>query len=56
MYQLEKEEIQPVVYREIEQTEVKQITQPLRETETKPITVEKITLPAVIKPTVIQVA
>ncbi|PRP74415.1 hypothetical protein PROFUN_06544 [Planoprotostelium fungivorum] len=40
IHPMEKEEIQPVIYREREQLDVKQITQLLHETEIKPTTVE----------------
>src|SRR5262249_23740931 len=49
----EVEEIQPVVHREIEKTEIHQITEPIVDNEIAPIIVEEQTLPLDIRPTII---
>jgi len=50
IHNLAKEEIQPIIHREREQTNVKQITQLLHETEVKPIIVQEEQLPAQVRP------
>jgi len=46
IHPIEKEEIQPVIFREREQTEVKQVTQLLHETEVRPTLIHQRQLPA----------
>jgi len=54
IHQHEREEIQPIIHREREKTEVVQMTRPIREREVQATVVEKRTLPAETKPTIVQ--
>eukprot|EP01117_Protostelium_nocturnum_P003985 TRINITY_DN15252_c0_g1_i1.p1 TRINITY_DN15252_c0_g1~~TRINITY_DN15252_c0_g1_i1.p1 ORF type:complete len:272 (+),score=111.51 TRINITY_DN15252_c0_g1_i1:264-1079(+) len=54
IHNLEKEEIQEVIYREREQTEVVQMTQPLKELEVMDTLVKTVQLEPQYRPTVIQ--
>jgi len=50
----EREEIQPVIHREREKTEVVQLSKPILEKDVLPVKVEERTLPAETRPTVVQ--
>jgi len=50
--QVEKELIQPVIHRERQQTEVHQVTQPLLQTEIRPVITEERVLPSEVRPTI----
>jgi len=54
IHQHEREEIQPIIHREREKTEVVQMTRPIREREVQATVVEKRMLPAETKPTIVQ--
>ncbi|PRP78936.1 hypothetical protein PROFUN_13230 [Planoprotostelium fungivorum] len=55
IHNVEKEEIQPIIHREVEQTEVHQITQKLHETEVKPTIVQHLELaPQIRAPLIIE--
>jgi len=54
IHPVEKEEIQPIIYREREQLDVKQITQMLHETEIRPTVLEQRELPAERREAVIE--
>ncbi|PRP89309.1 cell division protein [Planoprotostelium fungivorum] len=56
IHPVEKEEIQPVIHREREQLEVKQVTQKLHETTIEPTLIEKGQLPAEYREAVIEKA
>jgi hypothetical protein len=54
IHQREREEIQPVIHRERERTEVLQVTKPIVEREVQATVVENKILPAETKPTIVQ--
>eukprot|EP01117_Protostelium_nocturnum_P018424 TRINITY_DN76_c0_g2_i1.p1 TRINITY_DN76_c0_g2~~TRINITY_DN76_c0_g2_i1.p1 ORF type:complete len:221 (-),score=85.75 TRINITY_DN76_c0_g2_i1:76-663(-) len=56
IHPVEKEEIQPVIYREREQLEVKQVTENLHETEVKPTLVQQRELPAEVRAPLVEKA
>ncbi|PRP87100.1 Pf11-1 protein [Planoprotostelium fungivorum] len=56
IHPVEKEEIQPIIYREREQMEVKQVTERLHETEIQPTLVEKRDLAPEVREVVVEKA
>ncbi|PRP78403.1 hypothetical protein PROFUN_13225 [Planoprotostelium fungivorum] len=54
IHPVEKQEVQPVIFREREQLEVKQITQQLHETEIKPTVIQSRELPAQVRPAIVE--
>jgi len=53
-FPVQREEIQPIIQREREKTEILQVEQPMYESETKPTVVHDIQLPAEVKPDVVE--
>jgi len=54
LFPVEREEIQPIIRREREKTEILQVEQPMYESEIKPTVVHDIQLPTLVKPELVE--